>query len=177
MVPRCWQRENLFKAYGVNNINDLATVINRPLLDSLKVTTFRQLQDTLRKINRKKIELAYANKNINTSRLGWVNVDCFSGYGRAGLTRVNVDLEPGRNIVCRLVFKRLRAIIAASPQNGEYVFEGGPKGETAVVVAIKYEEGRPLLATKEISVSERFGELAFKRLAVEDLRAELRKLD
>ena len=187
LVPKCRDLENLFSKYGVTNMKDLIKAINRPLLDSFKVTTMEQLEDTLRKVNTRNIELAYMNRNIsfddfkyyvyNSSRLGWSNVDCFSKYPRSSLITMSVNLRPEKNVACKLVFSGKRILMPATMEDTRYTFRGVPKGENATLVAIKYEDGKPYLATKEITISNKSFDLDFRVLTLDELKAELNKMD
>ena len=187
LLPKCRQLQDLFKQYGVTDMEGLIKAINRTLLDSFKVTTMEQLEDTLRKVNTKRIELAYTDRKIsfddfkyyvyNTNRLGWSNVDCFSFLSKSRLTTVSVNLEPAKNVACKLVFRARRVVMPATKADGKYVFAGVPTGERATIVAIKYEDGKPYLATKEITISSESVDVDFRLLTLDELKSELRKLD
>ena len=82
---KCEQLRKLYDKYQVDNNEALIYALNKTLLDSFKVKTMEQLQDTINKLNIRKLELSYLNKTIdfedykyyvyNNSRLGWSNVD------------------------------------------------------------------------------------------------------
>jgi len=128
----------------------------------MKLTSIEQLRDTLAKITSKKIELSYLDKRIsfddfkyyiyNASKLGWTNVDCFAGDPSRKVT-VKVNIKVQANISCKLLFKDSRSLIAAEKHNEMFEFPGVPKNKRGLLIAIKYEDGKPFLAMKEIVVT------------------------
>ena len=187
VIPSCQALEKLFKQYGVDNVDSLMKAINQPLLDSFKLTTISQLRDTLRKIRTRKIELDYMKNKIsfddlqyyiyNVSGLGWRNIDCFAAFPSRKIVTVRINIEVQTNIDCKMVFKDRRVVLPPNRRDGRYEFQGIPKGERAVIVAIKYENGQPLLAMKEIIISEDSYDLDWKSLSLDQLKQELKKLD
>lgn len=187
LVPKCQELEKLFNQYGVNNLESLLLAINKPLLDSFKVSTITQLKDTLAKITAQKIELSYLNKKVsfsdfkyyvyNSSKLGWTNVDCFAAIPASQKTTLKVNLKAELNIDCKLVFKNSRTIIPATIEEGKYEFKGVPKGKKAFIVAVKYEDGQAFLAMQEVTISNKNFDIEFKELTLEELKAQLRLLD
>jgi hypothetical protein len=187
LLPKCQRLEDLFKKYGVDNVEALMLAINKPLLDSFKISTLEQLSDTLNKLNNSRIELSYLNNKIsyedynyyifNRSQLGWANVDCFSLLAESQKTSIKIDLVPEKNMDCKLVFRNRRVLLPPTKIDNKYEFRGIPKGEEAYIVAIKYTEGRPLLAIRQINTARGSYDIEFKELSLEELQKELRKLD
>src|ERR1700754_1289921 len=187
LLPKCGTLKALFKKYGVNDADGLIRAINKPLMDSFKVTTLDQLKDTLAKITTRKIELSYMNRNIsfddfnyyvyNSSKLGWNNIDCFSGYSKWEKTTVRVNGKAHKNTSCKLIFKDRRAIMPATKEGGQFEFVGVPLDVRATVVAIKYENGRPYFGMKEIVVSDKPIDIDWQLLTLDQLKQELKKLD
>jgi hypothetical protein len=52
-----------------------------------------------------------------------------------------------------------------------------PAGEEAVIVAIKYEDGKPFLALKKVMVSGQRFDVEFKQFTLSALKQELKELD
>ncbi|MBS1661897.1 MAG: OmpA family protein [Bacteroidetes bacterium] len=183
----CEQLAQLFRSYGVSDPDALIKAINKPLLDSLGINSLSQLKDTLVRMATKKIELSYLNKNLsfddfkyyiyNNSRLGWRNIDCFGGVDPASQVTVKVRLKADRNVACKLVFTGRSLVMPPTRKGDWFEFQRVPRGEKAIAVAIKYEDGQPFLAMKEIVVGEEVVDLQWKSLSLEELKQELRRLD
>lgn len=185
--PKCQALEDLFKKYGVNNVEDLVLAINKPLLDKYQVKTMIELQDTLFKVNLQKIELNYVDKKIsykdfnyyiyNSSRLGWSNIDCFSDYPKSSLITMKVNLRAERNVDCKLVFVNSRSVLSATDDEKKFVFKGVPRGEPAYIVAIKYQEGKPMLAMRLVEIGWTTYDVEFRELTLAELKEQLKVLD
>lgn len=184
---QCERLEALFREYGVDNVQALLLAINKPLLDSFRVSTIQELQDTLTKVAVKKIELSYMNKKVsyedfsyyvyNTSKLGWSNVDVFADIPESNRVTLKTNLPQAKNVDCKLVFKSRRFVIPAESDGRNLVFKNVPQGEIAILVAVKYEDGIPYLSMKEVRVEAKMFEMEFKQLTFEQLKEQLRKLD
>lgn len=187
LMPKCESIGKLFKDYGVNNINDLVNALNKSLLDSFQVKTIEELQDTVRKININKVELSYLNKTLsyedfkyyvyNSSRLGWSNVDAFFDLKGKEMATLNIKLKVAKNIDCKIVFKERRVVIPAKSENKKYDFGELPKGEKVWIIAIKYEDGKPLLFMQETLIENQTIEVDFKSLTLDELKEKLKVLD
>jgi hypothetical protein len=187
MLRKCEALETLFKKYGVDNIEKLVLAINKPLLDSFGVSTVSELKDTLGKVNRKNIELSYLNKKVsfddfkyyvyNNSKLGWKNIDCFAAIPNNQKISLSVDISPASNTDCKLVFKDRGFVIPAIIEVNSYQFKGVPRGERAMIVAIRYENNQPFLAMKEVTVEAKIFDVEFKAMTLEELKVALKALD
>ncbi|MFK8006074.1 MAG: OmpA family protein [Saprospiraceae bacterium] len=187
LISRCNELDKLFKEYEVENVEDLLMAINQPLLDEFNVTTMEQLLDTLPKVNFENLEVAYRNETIsfedykfyvfNISSLGWKNIDIFHGVKDINKTKLTVNLLPSREVDCKLVFKKQSYVLPAKLADDHFYFDGIPKNEEAWIVAIKYENGQPILAMKEIVVKKKSFDLEFEKLTLEELKVRLKVLD
>jgi len=183
----CVELKALFDKYGVNNMEQLLLAMNKPLLDSFHVKTLEQLADTLLKIKTHDIELAFTDKKIsyddlnfyvyNLRELGYSNVDCFASFPKGQLVRVKVNLRPGRDTNCKLVFKKIKSIIDFLPGGDHYYLPKVPKGETAWIVAIKYDGLNPLVAIKEITIDRKEVDIELKPVTIDELKQQLKILD
>ncbi len=183
----CDYLKQLFEKYGVKNVDELMLAINKPLLEKYNVATLDALRDTLKKETIQKIEMDYMDKKIsfedykyyifNTSNLGWSNVDCFAGNAKNGYVKINVNLTPEINTVCKLIFKSRRTIIDATKVDLNFEFEGVPKGEEAWLVAIKYVDGKPYLSLKEMTTQVGTYEVNFEVLTLQALKEKLKILN
>jgi hypothetical protein len=186
LLPKCQYLKDLFKQYCVNDIVSLINAINKPLIDSFGVKNVSELTDTLRKLNLANLEMAYRNKKIsfddfkyyiyNTSKLGWSNIDCFANYPKDSLVTLKVNLKVSPNVDCKLVYKDKNYIIPPDRLEGNYEFKNIPKGQ-ALLVALKYEEGKPYLSMQEITVEDKMYDVSFRSLTLDELKQELLKLN
>lgn len=185
---KCVEVAELFRSYIDGNPEPLMRAINQPLLDLLGVSSIPRLKDTLSRMVTKNIALAYKNKTLsfdnfkyyiyNTSRLGWHNIDCFQNIRPADQVTVKVRLSPAKNITCKLVFTSRGIVMPPSRKSDQFEFQGTPRGEKAVAIAIKYEEGKPFLAMKEIVVGSTTAiDMEWRSVTLEELQQELRRLD
>ncbi|MGB8194701.1 MAG: OmpA family protein [Chitinophagaceae bacterium] len=187
LLPGCQQIEDMFKRYGVNNMEELILAINKPLLEKYKVSTVEQLRDTLMKIATENIELFVSDKSTAfndlkyyvyaNSRLGWSNVDIFMKFLNTPLITVNLNVKPEPNIDCKLVFKESNIVIPATIMDGKFQFINVPQGANGWIVAIKYENGNPFLAMKEIIIANKSFDVEFKQTTNQQLKAQLKLLD
>jgi hypothetical protein len=187
LKPKCKALEDLFKKYGVDNLEDLVLAVNKPLLDKYKVKTMDALQDTLYKVNLARIEVNYVDKKIsyedlnyyiyNTPALGWTNVDKFADLSRLALVTMKVDIKPGPDIDCKLVFVDRRSVLPATQADKKYEFKGVPRGEEVYIVAIKLENGAPYLAMKKVHIEGKVFEIEWKSVSLEELKQQLELLD
>lgn len=187
LIPKCEQLEELFEKYGVNDLTALVTAINKPLMDSLGVTSLKELQDTLPKLNAQRIELSYLNKQVsfddfkfyvyNTSRLGWSNIDLFANIPNDSLVTMKINLPIQQNVDCKLVFIDRQYVIPPDKTSGQYEFEGLPKGEKVWIVALLYDEGKPYLSMEQTTIDNKTYNVTFKALTLDQLKIELSKLN
>tara|TARA_Y100000589_G_scaffold13428_1_gene10861 strand:+ start:3220 stop:5079 length:1860 start_codon:yes stop_codon:yes gene_type:complete len=184
----CSKLEDLMKEYGVNNIEELMVAINRPLLDEFGVSTMKDLMDTLPKVNLKNIEVAYKNKKIsyedykfyvfNSSNLGWKNVDVFKDVPRRDMISLKVSEMPTKEIDIKLVFVDREFVLPGKILDKEnFYFTDIPKNEKAWIVGVKYIDGKPLLALRNITTKEKDFDLDFKLMSLQELKEALKVID
>ena len=113
----------------------------------------------------------------NTSRLGWRNVDVFTKIPTNQLIAMNIAIPPSKTTDVKLVFKERQFVLPAEVNVKEYFFRQVPIDEPVWVVALKYEHGTPMLAMHETSVKRRYKDLIFRKLTLDELKEELKKLD
>jgi hypothetical protein len=184
--PKCPELDRLLRKYGVNNTDSLIKATCQPLLDHFKVSTMKELMDTLEKAGDnveiramgKRVPLANLKRYIfNTPRTGWGNVDFLAMIPYSSAARVRLNVPAQKNINCKLVCMNRRAIIPAKRVGGKLEIWGAPNGERAMIVGIKYENGQPWLALKTIVISEDAFDLDWKPVSTDELKQELKKLD
>jgi hypothetical protein len=187
LLPKCERLEELYNKYGVKDLVALVDAINKPLMDSLGVKTMQELQDTLRKLNTKDVELFYKNKQVsfddfkyyvyNTSRLGWSNIDVFANIPKDSIVTMKINLPFAKNIDCKLVFIDRQFVIPPDKTEGIYEFENLPKGERVWIVAIMYDNGKPYLSMQQTTIDNKIYNVNFKVYTLEELKHELEKLN
>jgi hypothetical protein len=185
--PRCVALEALFKQYGVNDVEALIMAINKPLLDKYHAKNMAELEVKMKDAKLKGIEVNYNDKKISfddlqyyvysTRRLGWSNLDCYKKINPLKVVTLKVRLKPEINTDCKIVFKKTRTIIPGTAEKTHYSFSKVPRGELVWIVALKYEEGKPLLAMKEIPIHGGFEDLEFEVLTLDELKSRLLILD
>ena len=184
----CSKLEDLMDEYGVNDIKELMVAINRPLLEEFGVSTMKDLMDTLPKVNLKNIEIAYKNKNIsyedykfyvfNSSNLGWKNVDVFRDVPSNNMITLKVSEMPTKEIDIKLVFVDREFVLPGKILDKEnFYFTDIPKNEKAWIVGVKYINGKPLLALKNITTKEKDFDLDFKVMSLQELKEALKVID
>ena len=187
LPPECKQLKELFDEYGVTNIKDLTYTINKELMDSFGVTTQNALYDSILKITKRNVEVSYQNKTLsfddfqfyilNTTQLGWSNVDIFANISMKNLVTMTINIKPKKNIDCKLVFKERRFMIPAESDKVKYLFEKLPKGEVVWIIALKYLDGKPYLSMQEATINDTTYDVDFKVYTLEELKEKLKVLD
>jgi hypothetical protein len=187
LLPRCQQLEKLYKQYGVQDMEALLLAINKPLMDKYHAKSMEDLRVKMKSAKLKDIEVNYNNKKIafndlqyyvyTTRTLGWSNLDVYKKINPLTAVNLKVLLNPDINTDCKIVFKKTRSIIPGNPEKNYYSFSKVPRGEMVWIVALKYEEGKPLLAMKEISLHSGSEELEFEVLSLDELKSRLLILD
>ena len=184
----CNELEDLMNKYGVKSIKELMLIINRPLLDEFGVTTMEALMDTLPKVNLEKIEVAYKGEKIgyedykfyvfNSSNLGWKNVDIFADISEEDMISLKVSEAPSEQVDVKLVFVDREFVLPGKiVDDKHFYFSGIPKNESAWLVGVKYIDGKPLLALKNITTVEKVFDLEFKSMSLPDLKKALKVID
>lgn len=115
---------------------------------------------------------------FRTKRLGWINCDAFANIPEDQKTTMTLDLQWARNIDCKLVFKKRRSIMAANMlAAGKIMFANIPKGEEAVLIVLKIQDGEPYLFIRDIRVQEYTGDVEPVKVDIKTLKEKLKMLD
>ncbi len=96
------------------------------------------------------------------------------------LTSLKTREKAGQNLNIRLILKKRRATLSASTEKENVVFNQLPVGFDTWIVAIKIQEGKPLLAISEVTTTlspKTIDELAFKPVTIEELRIKLQQVN
>jgi hypothetical protein len=183
----CEDLDSLFNEYGVTDVEALIDAMNAELYEKYGVDNLWDLNRALKAEKIENIEASFGKRTIplndlsyyiyNTRDLGWINCDAFMDVSRWNKTVVSINEKPSQNIDVKLVFKDNRTVLPATDVDGKITFQGVPKDYEAWIVAIKYVDGSPLLALKEITIAKETHQLEFEELTLNQLNEKLTVLD
>ena len=90
------------------------------------------------------------------NRLGWINCDKFMNTPENQLTQIAIQDSDASEERLMLVFPHLPSILSIKSKTiqGEYLSDNIPKGMPAKLIGIKVDQGRSMLAVKDIKVGE-----------------------
>ena len=116
---------------------------------------------------------------FETRQLGWKNCDYFSTYNKQQLIALAVEMPMLPSADVKLIFpKRRMAMNYNKNINGRFAsFDGIPENETAIIVAMKIENGESYLALEQVIVTKKTFTPKFEKLSPEMLKARLKTLD
>lgn len=126
---------------------------------------------------------------IEANQLGWINVDQFYNAPNAKECEViaSVKAPEGADVVnVSLVLNGSKTLVdGIQAKDGSYHFTQDkdyyrslPVGEEATVVAIAYEDGKPWLALRRITIAERMNEkLELTAMGMDEFQAALKGLN
>ena len=111
------------------------------------------------------------------SKLGWINCDRFIGSSKNTI-KFKLKIKGANGADVKMVFKSLNSILPSRSVGDSYDFGTVAVNEAVVLVAIKKVDDRLFLGLKEANV-ESVSELDidFKEVSLEELKAELQKLN
>lgn len=164
-----------YEKYGASN--------RQEYLDTLRIIREKAAQDKLESIEK---NLTNNQSNIGdlnyyivkTSQLGWINCDAFSNVPDRLKITMATDVPFYENYDCRLIFETRKSILPAKKlANGNHGFLKVPKGETAWLLALKYENKQPFIYLEKVKVEKTADPVTFRQISLEDLKIELKKLD
>ncbi len=114
---------------------------------------------------------------FSTSQLGWINCDRFANDRRAKINFI-VNYNASENTDMKLVFHSAKSIFPGyRVQGSKYSFSSVPLGEKITIVAFNYDNGKPMMAVKESTISAAGESLVFEPVTIEKLKAEMEKLN
>ena len=155
--------------------------------DKYNVSTWKQLRDTLTKIQEQDLEERVKNGSTNSAdlsyyvasvaQMGWINCDAFSNYPSDRIITMNTPILYDSETDGQLVFKRKKSIMKANRGGGNLTCMSIASGIAAWFVSIRFKDGKIFLAMKEVKTSEELGAVEFKEVSLQELKDELLKLD
>ena len=115
---------------------------------------------------------------FETQELGNINCDYFAKMKEEILVSVKTNLQNSPFSMAKMIFKNRKVVMNANMSDGKTVGFGNiPKGEEAVIVAMKIENGQSYLAMQTVKLDNKQYNLAFEPLSAEKVREKLKALD
>ncbi len=115
---------------------------------------------------------------FHTAKLGWINVDRFLHLKGPKIKFVLED-KNFENSKVSMVFKNYQSVLPGYLENGKVKFDDIPVGEPFTIVAIKMQNGLPMLYVKDTPTArEKFNEpVEFKQVSFAELKEEVKKIN
>ncbi|MFT6746065.1 MAG: hypothetical protein ACJAZ2_000403 [Glaciecola sp.] len=114
---------------------------------------------------------------FSSGSLGLINCDKFIDDPAPKVDFI-VNVPQFEETTVKLIFNDFKGVLSSINNKGEFSFNEIPQGKSITVVALRYEEGVPKLATKTTSTgSEIISELIFKEHTVASLQKELERFN
>lgn len=155
--------------------------------EKYNVSTWEQLRDTMVTIQNQSMEERMAKGTASTadmgyyvasvSQMGWINCDAFSNYAQDRIITMQTPVESDNETDGQLIFTRQNSIMKANRAGRKLSFSAIASGIVAWFVSIRFRDGKIFLAMKEVKTSEDLGDVEFKEVTVQELKAKLLKLD
>jgi hypothetical protein len=189
-VDACFGLLDLYKKYGVTDLDALAAKLFAPALEMYGVNTLEDLRKAIDGKNKKNIEIAYKNKTISfadlnyyvfiSTRLGHQGLNIFKNEN--DLVTMKLDQKVGQNVICKLVFKLENSVVSSNidkygKEGDRYIFKDVPRGTPVWIVAIKNENGKPFLHIEETTIQAKTYKIEWKEMTIETLRERLKILN
>lgn len=112
------------------------------------------------------------------NKMGWINCDRFYNVAASEKEPLLVMDEDEQEEMIFVLFTDIRSALRTSRAEGFYTTQSVPTGANAKVIGLKVQDGRPLLAVKEITVGELDQiELDYKPRRLAEIRQTLAALD
>ncbi|WP_431244936.1 hypothetical protein ACQ9BO_12460 [Flavobacterium sp. P21] len=126
--------------------------------------------------NKKADEISYYI--FNSTNLGYINCDRFLSYIPSMVFNYGVIVEDESNVSINIIYHRFKSIMKGALSPKKAIFYNSLLKEKITIVAIKYFEGKPFLAIKETTTSEKSEkDLQFNPVTPEELKNEILKLN
>jgi TonB family protein len=115
---------------------------------------------------------------FSSVRMGMINCDRFFNISENLKTNFAVSFDNNSETTVSIVFHDIKSIMTANTTANEVTFKNIPLAKKITIIAIKYFDGKPFIATKETTISS-MGEnnLAFQPISLEGIKKEIEKLN
>ncbi|RYD78156.1 MAG: hypothetical protein EOP53_11675, partial [Sphingobacteriales bacterium] len=113
---------------------------------------------------------------LKTTQMGWINCDRFAGLTQEQLTEVILPMNAAATTDVKLIMQN--AVMPSYDVDGKIGFPNVPKGVKATLLGLRFENGQPALAMKEIVIGENENdlEMEFKNFSLSELKKKLAEL-
>ncbi len=111
---------------------------------------------------------------LQTTQLGFINCDRFYTSPQP---KIDLMVQAPQAVV-QLIFHNFRSVVSHNTTAGKAAFEDIPEGEPVTILALRSSEKQVMLATRRTTTgpqTER--DLVFRPVSMDELRAELQKLE
>ncbi|MEN2412615.1 energy transducer TonB [Flavobacterium mesophilum] len=115
---------------------------------------------------------------FSSVRMGMINCDRFFNISENLKTNFAINFDNNSETTVSIVFHDIKSIMTANTSANEVTFKNIPLERKITIIAIKYFDGKPFIATKETTTSTMSEKnLAFKPISLEGLKSEIEKLN
>ncbi|MFK7947082.1 MAG: OmpA family protein [Saprospiraceae bacterium] len=131
-------------------------------------------------VYQKQMQYIINNEILSINKLGWINCDRFYDIPQEQKRDLAVDTKPDNNLSIKVICKKEKGIMAAYPNNKNYIAGGLPKNLNVTVVAIRTSNDKPELAIKKLSKVQDLDNDDLEFVAydnLDDFRKALKALD
>ncbi len=112
---------------------------------------------------------------FSVTNLGWINCDIFIDFDEK--MDLIVDTPLSSNTKLKMVFNEFDGVLKANTKDGKYTFLNVPKGQTATIIGIQNNNGKIMVAFKEINISiNQINGLKFEETTLSQLKNRLDNL-
>ncbi|MCC7302032.1 MAG: hypothetical protein IT233_05270 [Bacteroidia bacterium] len=182
----CAGIDSLISRYNIRNYDQLLRYVYLPLMKQYRVHSLPQLFLKMQKEYMAGLENTIATGNagfrdlnyyvFSTQKLNWKNLDEFYHMSDAMVVEQKINQPVEEEMSVSLIFKHRRMMVAAYiDEDNNYHYPRVPRNETGTVVAIRMQNGKPMLATHTIRFEGENLDLQFREVSMEELKEEIRK--
>ncbi|CAD0009003.1 energy transducer TonB [Flavobacterium salmonis] len=115
---------------------------------------------------------------FSSVKMGMINCDRFLNLSENSATNFAIKFDNNSDTTVSIVFHDIKSIITKNTTDNVVTFKNIPLEKKITIIAIKYFDGKPFIATKETTTSS-MGEknLAFQQISLQVIKSEIEKLN
>lgn len=115
---------------------------------------------------------------FSSVRMGMINCDRFYNVSESLKTNFAIKFENNSETTVSIVFHDIKSIMTHNTTTNEVLFSKIPLERKITIIAIKYFDGKPFIATKEtITSATAENNLAFHPITLQGIKSEMEKLN
>ncbi|MCT4623700.1 MAG: OmpA family protein [Schleiferiaceae bacterium] len=182
----CAKIDSLYAYYGIENHDAVHKALYPELYKRYNVNTQQELFEAMEKERVDNIEEDIRTRNVSltdlnyyvfrSTDLDWINIDYPEEIPDANMVAMQLNYKPTKDVDFSLVLKKRRAILPIVEKKGKYYFDPIPDGEEAVLVALKYKNGTPMMDIKPITTGDKIVSVDLEKVSLFKMKNELKKL-